>query len=154
MNKQVLNIAKLTLIGAISILTACSSGTESVQASDSSDLSALSNYEKFVGGPQIKFSAEEHNFGTVKKGKKLKHSFYFVNSGDAPLVISNSKGSCGCTIPFFPKDPIQPGEKGQIDVEIDANNKESDKVFEVSVKVESNAENNLVKLKLSGIPQE
>ena len=118
------------------------------------DLTALTNFEKFTVGSQITFSKYEHDFGTVKKGKKLKQSFYFVNSGDAPLVISNAKGSCGCTIPFFPKDPIQPGEKGQIDIEIDANNKESDKVFEVSVKVESNAENNLVKLKLKGIPQE
>ena len=148
-------ISTLILTGVIGILTACNSAPETVTTTDGKeDLTALTNFEKFTGGSQITFSKYEHDFGTVKKGKKLKQSFYFVNSGDAPLVISIAKGSCGCTIPFFPKDPIQPGEKGQIDIEIDANNKESDKVFEVSVKVESNAENNLVKLKLKGIPQE
>jgi hypothetical protein len=147
-------ISKLILTGVIGLFTACNEAPEVTTATADPGVAALDHFEKYTGGAQLTFNKYEHDFGTVKKGHKLKQSFYFVNSGDAPLVISNAKGSCGCTIPFFPKDPIQPGEKGQIDVEIDANNKESDKVFEVSVKVESNAENNLVKLKLKGIPQE
>ena len=70
------------------------------------------------------------------------------------MLITNAKGSCGCTIPFFPEKPIEPGEQGKIEVEIDITNKTPQKVFNVSVRVESNAKNDLVKLKLKGIPTE
>lgn len=67
-------------------------------------------------GPQFSFESELHDFGQLVDGEKVSYSFKFTNSGDEPLIISNAKGSCGCTVPNWPKDPIQPGESGTIDV--------------------------------------
>jgi hypothetical protein len=69
-----------------------------------------------IGAPEFKFDVEEHDFGMLEDGEKVTYSFKFENIGDAPLIISNAKGSCGCTVPNWPKDPIAVGEKGTIDV--------------------------------------
>lgn len=71
---------------------------------------------KQVIGPQFSFDTELHDFGELIDGEKVSYSFKFINSGDQPLIISNAKGSCGCTVPNWPKDPIEPGESGSIDV--------------------------------------
>ena len=65
---------------------------------------------------EIKFDEEEFNFGTIKQGEAATHEFKFVNTGKEPLIISNAQGSCGCTVPEWPKEPIQKGAKGTIKV--------------------------------------
>lgn len=65
-------------------------------------------------GSKIEFTKTDHDFGTVKTGNALSHTFEFVNKGTAPLVLSNVKAACGCTVPSWPKEPIAPGAKGTI----------------------------------------
>jgi hypothetical protein len=65
---------------------------------------------------KIKFSNDMHEFGNVEVNSENKYSFSFTNSGNEPLKISNAKGSCGCTVPDWPKKPILPGQSGKIDV--------------------------------------
>ena len=65
---------------------------------------------------KFKFEMEEHDFGTITEGEEVAYSFKFKNEGVAPLVISDARGSCGCTVPQWPKEPIPPGEEGKIDV--------------------------------------
>ena len=69
-----------------------------------------------TGSPAFTFEKELHDFGQLVDGERVSYSFKFTNSGDAPLIISSAKGSCGCTVPNWPKDPIAPGESGTIDV--------------------------------------
>lgn len=64
----------------------------------------------------VKFENMEHDFGKVQQDTENKYLFSFTNTGDEPLVISNAVGSCGCTVPTYPKEPIQPGKSGQIEV--------------------------------------
>ena len=64
----------------------------------------------------IKFASDLHEFGNVDVNSENKYSFTFKNSGNEPLKISNAKGSCGCTVPNWPKEPILPGESGEIEV--------------------------------------
>ena len=66
--------------------------------------------------PSMKFKEEEFNFGTIKQGDKVVHEFEFENSGKEPLMITEAHGSCGCTVPDYPKDPIKPGEEGKLKV--------------------------------------
>ena len=66
--------------------------------------------------PEFNFEKDLHDFGQLIDGEKVSYSFKFTNSGNAPLIITNAKGSCGCTVPNWPKDPISPGETGTIDV--------------------------------------
>ncbi len=71
----------------------------------------------------IKFDQTEFDFGTVMEGEKVVHVYKFTNTGNEPLIISNAKGSCGCTVPQWPREPIAPGEKGEIKVQFDTKNK-------------------------------
>jgi hypothetical protein len=64
----------------------------------------------------VVFETEEHDFGTVKQHSENDFIFTFKNTGEEPLLIENAQGSCGCTVPDFPKEPIMPGEEGVIKV--------------------------------------
>lgn len=66
--------------------------------------------------PVIEFSEEKHDFGDIAAGEKVSYAFSFKNTGSANLLINSAQGSCGCTVPSFPKEPIKPGETGLIDV--------------------------------------
>lgn len=64
--------------------------------------------------PEMTFEKTEHDFGTIEQGTNVEHTFTFTNTGRAPLVITNASSSCGCTVPSPPKDPIAPGESGEL----------------------------------------
>ncbi|ELR70698.1 hypothetical protein C900_03471 [Fulvivirga imtechensis AK7] len=64
--------------------------------------------------PSFEFSEEEHDFGTIEEGEVVEHVFTFTNTGEAPLIIQNAQGSCGCTVPTWPKEPIPVGGTGEI----------------------------------------
>ena len=72
-----------------------------------------------VAGPQIEFDRTEHDYGEIEQGGDGKTEFVFTNTGTEPLIISKAKGSCGCTVPEWPKEPIAPGAKASIKVKYD-----------------------------------
>jgi hypothetical protein len=69
----------------------------------------------------IKMDKMVHDYGNIKQGENGECEFKFVNNGKEPLVITNCQGSCGCTVPQCPKDPILPGKSGVIKVKYDTN---------------------------------
>lgn len=73
----------------------------------------------------IKFEETDYDFGDLKDGEKVTKIFKFTNTGKEPLVISNAKGSCGCTVPDWPKTPIAVGETGELKVVYNSKNKGS-----------------------------
>lgn len=70
----------------------------------------------------IAFSETDHNFGDIKKGEKVEHIYEVTNTGKNPLIISNVKPGCGCTVPDYTKEPILPGQKGKITLHFDSTN--------------------------------
>jgi hypothetical protein len=70
---------------------------------------------------EIKFSKDVHDYGTIQQQANGECSFEFKNTGKAPLIISNAQGSCGCTVPEWPKEPIAPGKSASIKVKYDTN---------------------------------
>jgi len=69
------------------------------------------------GGAKIEFKTETINYGTVVKGEDSGIRYFeFTNTGDAPLLITNVRSSCGCTVPSYPKTPIAPGKSDKIEV--------------------------------------
>ncbi|WP_373519016.1 DUF1573 domain-containing protein [Pricia sp.] len=64
--------------------------------------------------PVMEFEESEHDFGTIEQGTAQETVFKFTNTGNAPLIITNATSSCGCTVPNPPKDPIAPGETGEL----------------------------------------
>lgn len=65
---------------------------------------------------KFSFVEETHDYGTVPEGPVADCDFVFTNTGKRPIVITNAQGSCGCTVPEWPRQPIKPGEKGTIHV--------------------------------------
>ena len=62
----------------------------------------------------IKFKTETHDFGTLQEGDPAEAEFTFTNTGKKPLIIQNVQPGCGCTTPFWSKDPVAPGKTGVI----------------------------------------
>lgn len=87
---------------------------------------------------EIDFKKEVHDFGTIAYMGDGTYEFEYTNTGNEPLVISNCKGSCGCTVPEWSKEAIQPGATGVIKVKYDT--KRAGKAFNKSVTVSSNGE--------------
>src|SRR5690606_9397521 len=64
--------------------------------------------------PVMTFEETEYDFGKIPQGQEVEHIFKFKNTGDAPLIVTNARSSCGCTIPEKPEGPVAPGETGEI----------------------------------------
>jgi hypothetical protein len=98
--------------------------------------------------PEMKFEVEEYNFGTIKQGDKVSYDFKFANSGKDALVISDAHGSCGCTVPQWPKEPVAKGSKGTIHVEFNSAGKQG--MQDKTVTITSNAKGGQKVLHLKG----
>jgi hypothetical protein len=72
---------------------------------------------------KMEFEATEWNFGEITQGESVEYAFEFTNTGSEPLIITNAKGSCGCTVPVWPREPVAPGESGVVDVKFNSKGK-------------------------------
>lgn len=100
------------------VLVSCnSSSDEKTITTDlvNSPLTANSNAEKVLT-PNIEMLETSYNFGEMLQGESVTHDFILKNTGEADLIISAAKGSCGCTVPEWPKNPIAKGEDAVIKV--------------------------------------
>ncbi len=71
----------------------------------------------------VSFEETEFDFGIINEGERVTHVYKFTNTGEEDLVITNAKGSCGCTVPQWPKEPIPPGATNEIKVEFNSTKK-------------------------------
>ena len=97
--------------------------------------------------PEITFETEVIDYGTIEKGANGVREFKFTNTGKSPLIISNARGSCGCTVPTWPKEPIKPGEQSVIKVKYDTNRSGP---INKSVTITSNAKTPTKVLRIKG----
>jgi len=107
------------------VLTACGeTKKEAVNDPDKLSTSLVSNPHTASGldtvaaemKPVMMFTDTTHSFGKIHEGEVVSHEFNFTNNGKTPLVISSASGSCGCTVPEYPKDPILPGQSASLKV--------------------------------------
>jgi hypothetical protein len=99
--------------------------------------------------PKFNFTKEAHDFGEVPEGKMASHEYAFINTGDQPLIISNVQASCGCTTPFWTKEPVMPGKKGVIKASFNSQGRPGP--FSKSVTVTSNAAEGTKMLTFKGV---
>ena len=97
--------------------------------------------------PTMKFDKDAIDYGTIKQDADGNRVFTFTNDGKEPIIISEAHGSCGCTVPTYPKEPIMPGKTAEIKVRYDTHRVGP---FSKSVTVNSNAKNSPVVLRISG----
>lgn len=106
-------------LAASTLILACGTDEESQITSDlinnpitAADSSAIDKDNL----PFFEFEEEVKDFGQITQGESVKTIFKFRNVGKSNLIISSAQGSCGCTVPRWPKEPIKPGERGEIEV--------------------------------------
>lgn len=97
---------------------------------------------------EMVFGEEEFSFGTIKQGESVTHEFSFTNEGKEDLIITNAQGSCGCTVPQYPKEPIKKGATGVIKVTFNSAGKMG--MQDKTVTITSNAKNTPRILHLKG----
>lgn len=107
---------------------------------------------EMVDGPKISFEKTVHDFGENPQGTPVSYDFVFKNEGTEPLVLQNVKASCGCTTPFWPKEPILPGQESKINVKYNmARAGNFTKTITVTVKPPTEADTpEIVKLTIKG----
>ena len=113
-------------------------------ASETNTITAAMNFDKV-----------SHDFGTIEEGETVQTTFNFTNTGKADLLIVDARGSCGCTVPKYPKNiPIKPGESGQILVSFDSSNKPNmqQKTVTISANTQSGRETLRIKAMVNADP--
>lgn len=103
MKKTILVLA-ITL--SVGLCISFSASAQTVKADHSSTAVAK--------GPQITFLEKSHDFGDIKQGDKVNYTFKFKNTGTEPLILSNVSTTCGCTATNWTKDPVAPGQSGEV----------------------------------------
>jgi hypothetical protein len=126
--KKTLFILALSILG---ISMSFASGSDVIQESQAD--STIISFDKLI-----------HDFGTIEKGGDGTYTFTFTNKGIQPLGLTSVKTSCGCTTPFWPKEPIAPGKTGEIKIKYDTNRMGA---FNKSITVSSNAETVVLRIK-------
>lgn len=116
----------IVLIAMLTVALAnisCKDKASSKVAADQVESAASRDAEQ-KNVPIMRFVATEHDFGTIPEGTPKETTFTFTNTGNAPLIITDAKSSCGCTIPEYPKNtPIAPGESGTLLVKFNGSGK-------------------------------
>ncbi|WP_225307221.1 DUF1573 domain-containing protein [Adhaeribacter soli] len=137
-------------------MTSCDkkAGNASEQTATQEDLSAAdlinnpntANPHEVPAGPlpKMTFAENVYDFGDIKPGAVVSHTFTFKNTGEAPLIIESATATCGCTVPNYPKEPIAPGKEGKIDVQFDSQGKTGQQNKQITIR--ANTQPNITEL--------
>lgn len=105
----------LIILAVFSLLTVGMYGQANEKATDETEKPVPTS----VQGPIMTLESLTVDYGDIKQGSEPLRTVAFTNTGTEPLVISNAKGSCGCTVPSWPREPIGPGESAVIEIRYD-----------------------------------
>ena len=99
---------KLFLLGIFCLTISCSNSTK--KNNNIQNPSVVSSES-----PIMTFDKNIHDFGTINEGETVSTLFKFTNTGKSDLIVVDARGSCGCTVPEYPKNvPIPPGGSGEL----------------------------------------
>ncbi|MCK6607721.1 MAG: DUF1573 domain-containing protein [Flavobacterium sp.] len=113
----------LFALSLVVLATACKQESAADKITDA-DMKAIQEQNAMAGKlAKVEFDKEIHDFGTIKEGDRVETEFIVKNVGDSDLLIHEAKGSCGCTVPEPPREPIKPGDSAPIKVSFDSKGK-------------------------------
>jgi hypothetical protein len=112
-------------------------------------LSGFSQNETKVDGPKIEFENETHDYGTIYINGDGNCAFKFTNTGNEPLLLTNVRAGCGCTVPQWPREPVLPGESAEIKVRYTTLNR-AHKINKSIVVTSNSIEKNTIVLRITG----
>ncbi len=134
MKKGILMLAAVTAM----VFTSCKDNAADKVKAENVEEAAVRD-AKANEFPEMKFEEESFDFGTINEGDVVEHTFKFTNTGEAPLVITAAKGSCGCTVPTWPKgESIAPGDSSKMVVKFNSRGKKN--IQNKSVTITANTE--------------
>lgn len=146
---------KVIVFATVLFLAACKSegdgkeiGTDVISNSASADGNVNTNL------PEMKFDEEEFDFGKITQGEKVSHAFHFKNTGKSNLIISGASGSCGCTVPEYPEEPIAPGAEGEINVVFSSEGKRGQQEKTVTIVTNCEPATKIIRIKTEVIVAE
>jgi len=123
-NYNLYKMKKTTLIFVFTFLTSLVGCNESASKKVDKEKSTQNASKSAPANAAMSFDKSMHDFGTIKEGETVQTTFTFTNTGQTDLIIVDARGSCGCTVPNYPKNtPIAPGASGEILVSFDSSNK-------------------------------
>ena len=103
--------------------------------------------------PEMSFDKNLHDFGTIQEGETVSTLFTFTNTGKSDLIIVDARGSCGCTVPEYPKNtPISPGESQTITVNFDSSNKPGIQQKSVTLSANTSSGREMLRIKANVTP--
>jgi hypothetical protein len=142
---------KITILSAVIICLTLLSCKDSATAKiDAANLESAKERDEIIslGSPILEFDTMEYDFGTIVEGEIVDGVFNVTNKGKVDLVITAVQPSCGCTTPDWTKDPIKPGEKGEIKFSFNSNGRVGKQ--HKSITITSNAEKVKETIRLTG----
>ena len=126
-------------------LSACTGGFDgTIGASDVHNPATASGTTDSTMLPKMEFDDVRYDFGTITQGERVTTYYHFKNTGKSALIITSAKGSCGCTVPSFPKEPIAPGGEGDIKVVFDSDGKKGRQNKKVTIVANTHPSTNMV----------
>ena len=149
---------KITILFAFLLATnfiiSCADGKASTKVNKQNlDTAKTRDAEIKQGVASISFDKKEYDFGTVNEGEIVETVFKVTNSGTTDLVITNATGSCGCTVPVWPKAPIKPGETGVIAVKFNTSGKPNRQMKTVTLTANTESGREVLTLRGSVTPK-
>lgn len=104
-------------LGMMAGMFSCAPKKKTDVTTDMVDITSSANGNAPAGNaPMMNFAEESWDFGKISQGERVSHAFKFRNTGGSPLIISEAHGSCGCTVPEYPHNPVAPGADAVINV--------------------------------------
>lgn len=148
--KKVIVLSVLSL----SLMTfSCNENAAKKIKTENLELAKERDEEIKIGGPELQFEKTEHDFGVINEGDVVETVFSFTNSGKSELIITSAKGSCGCTVPEWPREPIMPGEKGQIKVKFNSDRKPNLQQKNITLVTNTDQGKEIIKIKAQVTPK-
>lgn len=143
MKKVILGLSALCMVA----FTSCKEES-AVAKVNTENVTKAAERDAVVGDfPVISFDKTEHDFGEIENGTPVETTFSYTNTGKAPLVVTNIKSTCGCTVPQgWSKEPLAPGESSQFTVKF--NGKGANKISK-TVTVTANTEKGKEQVKIT-----
>lgn len=119
--KKYFKMKKILIITILSLFViSCKESAANKINKENLEIAKERDQEIKLGGAKLNFDKTEHDFGIISEGDIVETIFKFTNTGKSELIITSAKGNCGCTVPDWPRQPILPGETGEIKVEFNS----------------------------------
>lgn len=142
------------LVLSLGLMTiSCNENAAKKIKSENLELAKERDEEIKIGGPKLKFDKTEHDFGVINEGDVVETVFSFTNSGKSELIITSAKGSCGCTVPEWPKEPIMPGESGEIKVKFNSDRRPNLQQKQITLVTNTGQGKEILKIKAQVTPK-